>query len=66
MYIVSWVSEEIKGIWRNMNRDSDRRSASPPPEAQFNLNGRLVFGIIEPFKDKALAAAAGEAKSIKQ
>lgn len=49
-----------------MNRDSDRLSASPPPEAQLSLNGREVFGIIEPFNERALAAAAGEAKSMKQ
>jgi hypothetical protein len=51
---------------RNMNRDSDRLSASPPPDAQLSLKGREVLGIIEPFKESALAAAAGEAKSIKQ
>ena len=34
--------------------------------AQFNLNRRLVFGIGVPFKDRALPAAAGEAKSTKQ
>jgi hypothetical protein len=49
-----------------MNRDSDRRSAKPPPDAQFNLNGREVLGIIEPLSERALAAAAGDAKSIKQ
>lgn len=49
-----------------MNRDSDRLSARPPPEAQFNLNGRDVLGIIDPFKDRALAAAAGDEKSMKQ
>lgn len=49
-----------------MNRDSDRLSARPPPDAQFSLNGREVFGIIEPLSERALAAAAGEEKSIKQ
>jgi hypothetical protein len=42
------------------------RSASPPPEAQFSLNGRLELGMIEPFNVKALAAAAGLWKSMKQ
>jgi len=49
-----------------MNRDSDRLSASPPPEAQLSLKGREVFGIIEPLRESAFAAAAGEAKSMKQ
>jgi hypothetical protein len=49
-----------------MNRESDRRSARPPPEAQLSLKGRLVLGIIEPLRDSAFAAAAGEAKSMKQ
>jgi hypothetical protein len=49
-----------------MNRDSDRLSANPPPEAQLSLKGREVFGIMLPFKESALAAAAGEAKSMKQ
>lgn len=49
-----------------MNRDSDRRSASPPPEAQLSLNGRDVLGIMLPFRDRALAAAAGDEKSMKQ
>jgi len=52
--------------FRNMNRDADRRSASPPPEAQLSLKGREVFGIMLPFRDSALAAAAGVAKSMKQ
>ncbi len=52
--------------YRNMNRDSDRLSASPPPEAQLSLKGRDVLGIIEPLSDKAFAAAAGELKSMKQ
>lgn len=43
-----------------------RRSASPPPEAQLSLNGRDVLGIMEPLRDKALAAAAAVEKSIKQ
>jgi hypothetical protein len=51
---------------RYMNRESDRRSARPPPEAQFSLKGRLVLGIMEPFNESAFAAAAGEAKSMKQ
>jgi hypothetical protein len=49
-----------------MNRESDRRSAKPPPEAQLSLKGLLVFGIIEPLRERAFAAAAGEAKSMKQ
>lgn len=49
-----------------MNRDSDRLSAKPPPEAQLSLKGREVLGIIEPLRERALAAAAGEEKSIKQ
>jgi len=49
-----------------MNRDSDRLSAKPPPEAQLSLKGRLVLGIIDPLRDKAFAAAAGEEKSMKQ
>ena len=49
-----------------MNRDSDRRSARPPPEAQLSLKGRAVLGIMLPFNDRAFAAAAGLAKSIKQ
>lgn len=42
------------------------RSASPPPEAQFNLKGRLEFGMMVPFNVNAFAAAAGLWKSIKQ
>lgn len=49
-----------------MNRESDRLSAKPPPEAQLSLNGRDVFGIMEPLRESALAAAAGDAKSMKQ
>lgn len=49
-----------------MNRDSDRLSARPPPDAQLSLNGREVLGIMEPLRERALAAAAGEAKSMKQ
>jgi hypothetical protein len=49
-----------------MNRESDRLSARPPPDAQLSLKGREVLGIIEPLRDRALAAAAGEAKSMKQ
>jgi len=49
-----------------MNRDSDRLSARPPPEAQLSLKGLEVFGIILPLSDRALAAAAGDAKSMKQ
>ena len=49
-----------------MNRDSDRLSASPPPDAQFSLKGREVLGIIEPLSERAFAAEAGEAKSMKQ
>jgi hypothetical protein len=49
-----------------MNRESDRRSARPPPEAQLSLNGLLVLGIIDPLRDSALAAAAGVEKSMKQ
>ena len=52
--------------WRNMNRESDRRSARPPPEAQLSLKGRLVLGIMEPLRERAFAAAAGDAKSMKQ
>jgi hypothetical protein len=51
---------------RNINRDSDRLSASPPPEAQLSLKGLDVFGIMEPLRERAFAAAAGEAKSMKQ
>ena len=49
-----------------MNRDSDRRSARPPPEAQLSLKGRDVLGIMLPLRDRAFAAAAGEEKSMKQ
>lgn len=49
-----------------MNRDSDRLSASPPPEAQLSLKGLEVFGIMEPLRERAFAAAAGEEKSMKQ
>ena len=42
------------------------RSAKPPPEAQFNLKGRLEFGIIVPFSVSAFAAAAEDVKSTKQ
>jgi hypothetical protein len=49
-----------------MNRDSDRLSARPPPDAQLSLNGREVLGIMEPLSERAFAAAAGEAKSMKQ
>ena len=51
---------------RNRNRESDRLSARPPPEAQLSLNGREVLGIMEPLRDNALAAAAGVVKSMKQ
>jgi hypothetical protein len=49
-----------------MNRESDRRSANPPPDAQLSLKGREVLGIMEPLRERALAAAAGEEKSMKQ
>lgn len=42
------------------------RSARPPPEAQLSLNGRVLFGIREPARVRALAAAAGDPKSTKQ
>lgn len=42
------------------------RSASPPPEAQFNLKGRLELGMMVPFNANALAADAGLVKSTKQ
>jgi hypothetical protein len=42
------------------------RSVIPPPEAQFNLNGRLLLGMMVPFKVRALAAAPGVEKSMKQ
>jgi hypothetical protein len=42
------------------------RSARPPPVAQLSLKTRLVLGMGVPFKERALAAAAGEAKSTKQ
>lgn len=42
------------------------RSARPPPVAQLSLNTRLVLGMGVPFRDRALAAAAGEVKSTKQ
>jgi hypothetical protein len=76
-YRVLWATlvtgKELANISRlqgcgkgNKNRDSDRRSARPPPEAQLSLNGRDVFGIMEPLRERAFAAAAGEEKSIKQ
>lgn len=49
-----------------MNPDTDRRSARPPPDAQLSLKGRDVLGIMEPFNERALAAEAEEAKSMKQ
>jgi hypothetical protein len=49
-----------------LNQDTDRLSARPPPEAQLSLKGREVLGIMDPFRERALAAAAGDAKSIKQ
>jgi len=42
------------------------RSARPPPVAQFSLKTRLVLGMGVPFRERALAAAAGEEKSTKQ
>ena len=45
---------------------SSLRSAKPPPEAQFSLNGRCELGICCPFKPRALAAAWGDEKSTKQ
>lgn len=42
------------------------RSARPPPVAQLSLKTRLVLGMGVPFRERALAAAAGEAKSTKQ
>jgi hypothetical protein len=48
------------------NRESDLRSAKPPPEAQFNLKGLEVFGMMLPLRLRALAAASGLEKSIKQ
>lgn len=50
----------------NKDRDSDRLSASPPPEAQLSLKGREVLGIMDPFNERALAAASGVVKSMKQ
>lgn len=50
----------------NMNRESDRRSARPPPEAQLSLKGLLVLGIMLPFNDNAFAAESGLWKSTKQ
>lgn len=45
---------------------SHLRSARPPPVAQFSLKTRLVLGMGVPFRERALAAAAGEEKSTKQ
>jgi hypothetical protein len=39
---------------------------SPTPEAQLSLNKQEVFGIIEPLRESAFAAAAGDVKLIKQ
>lgn len=50
----------ISNLWTYL------RSASPPPDAQFNLNGRLEFGMMVPFNVNAFAAAAGLWKSMKQ
>jgi hypothetical protein len=51
---------------RNKNRASDRRSAKPPPDAQLSLKGREVLGMMLPLRVKALAAASGLEKSMKQ
>lgn len=42
------------------------RSARPPPVAQFSLKTRLVLGMGVPFRERALEAAGGDAKSTKQ
>lgn len=54
--------EELRGLWT----DAYPRSASPPPVAQLSLKVREVFGIGEPLRVRAFAAAAGDAKSTKQ
>jgi len=51
---------------RQKTVDSYLRSARPPPVAQFSLKTRLVLGMGVPFRERALAAAAGEEKSTKQ
>src|ERR1700712_4845383 len=47
-------------------RSSRLRSASPPPEAQLSLKGRVEFGMSWPLNCRAFAAAWGVAKSTKQ
>ena len=54
------AKKSVYAQWEDLTsirKQTYRRSASPPPEAQLSLNGRDVFGIIEPLRDKALAAA---------
>jgi hypothetical protein len=59
------TQNKVKNKWAK-DRDSDRLSASPPPEAQFNLNGREVLGIMLPLSESAFEAASALAKSMKQ
>ena len=56
----------VSNPWRIGNSASYLRSASPPPEAQFNLKGRLELGMMDPLRVSALAAAGGDWKSMKQ
>lgn len=62
--------ESVKlGVYTRSNPGWDGlylRSASPPPEAQFSLKGRLEFGIGWPLRCNAFAAASELVKSTKQ
>ncbi len=63
------AGRENRSAWggaTGMENSTHRRSARPPPEAQLSLKGRCELGIMEPFRVRALAAAAGLVKSMKQ
>lgn len=58
--------ESVSGRGLGLSLESYLRSARPPPVAQLSLKTRLVLGMGVPFRDRALVAAAGDAKSTKQ
>ena len=58
--------QSVHGHVREAEQVAYLRSARPPPEAQLSLKGRLELGMMDPLRVKALAAAAGLLKSMKQ
>jgi hypothetical protein len=63
MILTNTDDQVLKWGWR---ANAHLRSARPPPVAQLSLKTRLVLGMGVPFRERALAAAAAEAKSTKQ